>query len=435
MSRKTTIRCRIFLLLLPVFSFSTSIAQRKTDHCVFLQVIKADTLAGLKFRLQASLRVERLDSVSQAGIWFRVDKPENKIGFFKNTYDDPVTSPDWKTRTIEGKIDKDAGKIVFGGLFMGKGRFYYDDFRLTVFRDGKWEPVSLQNPGFENAEKEPGWIISARNQRVPLTVTSTNVTEGRQAFWYNGENNSSPVSYGSNADTGRYAAVNGIRLYYEIYGQGEPLLLLHGNSQSISEFEAQIDFFRKDYRVIAVDTRGQGRSTEDGTRYTYQLFAKDMHDFLDHLKLDSVNIIGWSDGGNTGLIMAMQYPAKVKRLATMGANVFINTDAVQAAVIKEVKKQIKVLEKDSAGKKSNDLRLMKLLLEEPNMTFEDLHSIHCPVLVMAGENDLIRDKHTRGIAEHISGSQLVIFPKGTHYMPQENAKAFNQAVLDFLKKP
>jgi pimeloyl-ACP methyl ester carboxylesterase len=159
-----------------------------------------------------------------------------------------------------------------------------------------------------------------------------------------------------------------------------------------------------------------------------------MYELLNQLGLDSVNILGWSDGGNTGLIMAMQYPEKVKRLATMGANIFINTDAVKAPIFREINKQLKQLGKDTSAKALNDRRLMHLLLEEPNMKFDDLSTIHCPVLVMAGENDLIREQHTKGIAQHIAGAQLVIFPKGTHYIPQENAPLFNKTVLEFLKK-
>src|SRR6185436_1102382 len=139
--------------------------------------------------------------------------------------------------------------------------------------------------------------------------------------------------YGNNSSTGKYAEVNHIRIYYEVYGKGEPLLLLHGNSSSISTFDKQIPEFSKHFMVIAVDSRGQGKSSEDGKPYTYDLFADDMNALLDHLKLENVNIVGWSDGGNTGLIMAMKYPSKVKKLVTMGANVFINNEVVEKWVL------------------------------------------------------------------------------------------------------
>ena len=155
-----------------------------------------------------------------------------------------------------------------------------------------------------------------------------------------------------------------------------PLLLLHGNSSSINLFEKQIPEFRKQYRVIAVDTRGQGKSSEDGKTYTYDLFADDMNALLDYLRLDSVNIVGWSDGGNTGLLMAMKYPKKVKKLVTMGANVFIDKTVVDKWVFKELNKQVKELKNDTTQGALNRLRLINLLLTEPQHLLNELKSIH-----------------------------------------------------------
>lgn len=97
-------------------------------------------------------------------------------------------------------------------------------------------------------------------------------------------------------------------------------MLLHGNSGSIIQFGEQILPLSQYYKVIAVDTRGQGKSGEDNRAPTYDLFADDMNALLDPLHLDSVDILGWSDGGNTGLIMAMKYPAKVHKLVTLLLN-------------------------------------------------------------------------------------------------------------------
>jgi pimeloyl-ACP methyl ester carboxylesterase len=410
-------------------------AQRKQDFFAFHQRIQAAPYAGKKIKLEVDLRMDQLDSTGKAGIWLRVDKKDRKIGFFRNTYNMPVL-PEWKTFTIEGNVSKkDADVIILGGLFQGRGQFYFDNFRLSVYNHDKWEAVPIINAGFEDTvPTNSGWYLFHAQQNLPLTFSLANPVEGARSFWYDGKNNTTPVAYGNNPVAGRFAYVNGINIYYETYGQGEPLLLLHGNGQNIGEFEQQIDFFKDHYKVIAVDTRGQGKSSEDGTRYTYHLFARDMYELLNHLQLDSVNMLGWSDGGNTGLILAMQYPQKVKRLAVMGANIFINKEAIIPAVFKEIHARQKQLAKDTAVRSRNDLRLMNLLLEEPNMRFDDLAAIHCPVLIMAGENDLIKEQHTKGIAQHINGAQLVIFSKGSHYMPQENARLFNKTVLDFLKQ-
>src|SRR5678816_653711 len=147
---------------------------------------------------------------------------------------------------------------------------------------------------------------------------------------------------------------------------------------------------RDSFMVIAVDSRGQGKSTEDGKLYTYDLFAEDMNALLDQLHLDSVNVLGWSDGGNTGLIMAMKYPSKVKRLVTMGANVFIDNSVVEKWVFKTLNKEKKELVSDSFPTSANRLRLINLLLTEPKHSFAELHSIQCPVFVIAGEKDVIK---------------------------------------------
>jgi pimeloyl-ACP methyl ester carboxylesterase len=186
--------------------------------------------------------------------------------------------------------------------------------------------------------------------------------------------------------------------------------------------------------VIAVDTRGQGKSTEDGKTYTYDLFAEDMNALLDHLKLDSVNIVGWSDGGNTGLIMAMKYPAKVRRLVTMGAVIFIDHTVVDRWVFRILDKRLEEMKGDSSYYSNKSRRLTNLLLTEPRHSFDELKSITCPVLVMAGQKDIVREEHTRGIAAHISGAVLYIAPGEKHEFPTDNAKAFNEHVLEFLRQ-
>ena len=184
--------------------------------------------------------------------------------------------------------------------------------------------------------------------------------------------------------------------------------------------------------MIAVDTRGQGKSGDDGKTYTYDLFADDMAALLDHLHLDSVNIVGWSDGGNTGLIMAMKYPVKVRKLVTMGANVFIDHSVVDNSVFKILNKEKRELKDDTLYDSRNRLRLINLLLTEPRHSFEELKAIRGPVLVVAGEKDLIKEQHTKSIAANIPKSTLMIVPKATHYFPSEDPKAFNKAVIKYF---
>ena len=233
---------------------------------------------------------------------------------------------------------------------------------------------------------------------------------------------------------GKYALVNGINIYYEEYGNGEPLLLLHGNSQSIQAFKMQIPEFAKHYHVIAVDTRGHGKSGDDGKTYSYDLFAEDMNALLKHLNIKKINIVGWSDGANTGLTLAMKHPDKVKKLAVMGANIFIDSSVVDDWVFKELNQQLKEMQNDTAQWSKSRIRRINLLLTEPKHSFSDLKTITCPVLVLAGEKDIVKEGHTRNIAKNIAKGTLIIAPNETHDFPSENPGSFNKLILDFLKK-
>lgn len=418
-----------WLLFLPLFLS----AQPADDWGAFVQRIPIEAHQGKNFRLQAAVKVEVVDSTAEAEIWARVDKKDNRAGFFYNMMDKPIRSDQWQVYVIEGTIDRGAEHLAFGGLYSRQGRFYFDDFQLFVENDGgQLERIPIPSGDFEGDSVASHWGYLKQREGFALTATSQAPYHGKRSALVDGSGFVKPPTYGNNVSAGRTATVNGIELYYETYGEGEPLLLLHGNSQSILAFTHQIPEFEKHYRVIAVDTRGQGKSTEDGQRYTYELFAEDMKALLDELGLDSVNVVGWSDGGNTGLMLAMKYPAKVRKLVTMGANIYINNSVIDKSVRKEVVQRQEALAADTSRAAQNAARLMALLLTEPNRVYEDLRAIHCPVLVMAGENDIIKEAHTRGIVAHLPNGTLHIAAGEDHYFPVNNPSAFNEVVLDFL---
>jgi pimeloyl-ACP methyl ester carboxylesterase len=128
------------------------------------------------------------------------------------------------------------------------------------------------------------------------------------------------IDYGSNPAAGKYVDVNDIKVYYEVYGEGEPLLLLHGNGGSIENFTYQIPELSKHFKVIAVDSRAQGRTSDSDQEISYALMASDMSELIDKLNLGKVNVVGWSDGGNIGLELAYAHPDKVLKVITVGAN-------------------------------------------------------------------------------------------------------------------
>lgn len=238
------------------------------------------------------------------------------------------------------------------------------------------------------------------------------------------------ADYGNNLQAGHYAHVNGIQLYYEIYGSGEPLIMLHGNSGSMNAFSQQIPFFEKYYKVIAVDSRLQGKSGGSPDTLSYEWMASDFCKLLDYLNLDSVNVLGWSDGGINGIIMAMNCPSKVKKLAVSGANVVPDTTALTKGDLKMMKDFVE--HSDSASKTA--ITLVQMMIDQPNIPYKDLRKIKCPVLVMAGDQDMIKHEHTIKIFRSIPKASLCIFPDAHHGVCQQYPELFNETVLSFLRK-
>src|SRR5689334_12514819 len=138
--------------------------------------------------------------------------------------------------------------------------------------------------------------------------------------------------YGKNKAAGKYFDIRGFKMYCEVYGQGKPLLIIHGNGGSINNFIYQIPYFSKKYKVIIADSRAQGKSTDKGDSLTYEMMADDYAALLDAMKIDSAYVIGWSDGGINGILMAIRHPEKVKKLAITGANLRPDTTAVPKEV-------------------------------------------------------------------------------------------------------
>ena len=424
-------------LLLLLFSPTLVHAQMAQDWGAFQKSISVKAYQGKKFRLQAAVKVKLIDSTADAEIWARVDRPNKEMGFFYNMMDKPIRCSEWKLFTINGMIADDALYLAFGGLYNRKGMFYFDDFKLSIKNENnKWEDVAIDEGGFEgdSGQVKKSWGFLQERSGIVVGTTQNEAYSGKQSFLADASHFTPVKTYGNNDSTGHYTEVNGIKMYYEIYGQGQPLVLLHGNSGSISSYYKQIPAFSKSFRVIAIDSRGQGKSTEDGRKFTYELFAEDTKALLDKLGLDSVDILGWSDGGNIGLIMAMRYPQKVKCLAVMGANLFNNDSSVKPWVNKELKKQYQEIKGESTFNALFRKRMIELLMYEPKIDPANLQKIQCPSLVMAGSNDLLLESHTKLIAAGIKNSELLLFTNGSHYEPLERPERFNRAVLDFFQK-
>ncbi len=244
------------------------------------------------------------------------------------------------------------------------------------------------------------------------------------------------ISYGNNSKAGKYFNNRGFKMYYEIYGKGKPLLMIHGNGGSIKDFENQIPFFSKEYKVILADSRAQGKSVDTGDSLSYQMMTDDLSALLDHLHVDSCYVIGWSDGGVNGLLMAMRHPEKVKKMAITGANLWPDSTALEPSIyhfIGDYADSLSRMKQTPAIK--NESKLFNMMTKEPNISLDQLHTINSPTLVIGGDHDAIVTKHTLLIAESIPKSYLWILPNSGHATPVNYTKQFNETINDFFKKP
>lgn len=224
-----------------------------------------------------------------------------------------------------------------------------------------------------------------------------------------------------------------IKLHYTESGSGFPLILLHGNSESGEVFVHQMEYFAKQYRVIAVDTRGHGKSPRGNAPFTIRQFADDLNEFMSEMKIDKAHILGFSDGGNIGLIFAMKYPKKVGKLIVSGAN--LDTKGIKfiyQAVIELGYKFASWMAKKSESAKKNS-ELLGLMVNDPNIKVEELKQIKAPTLVMAGTKDMVKEEHTKLIKNTIPNASLVII-EGTHFIPVKKHQVFNEEVNEFLNQ-
>ena len=309
-----------------------------------------------------------------------------------------------------------------------------------LFRDKSQAPWRAVKPGnlslYLTADSYQSSKKAAAGQLPLATEAAGNALSQQEIDRVLGTEEARPRSshhYGDSAAVGRYVSVAGTRLYCEQYGQGAPLLLLHGNGQSIKDYSQQIGTLAQHFHVIAVDTRAQGKSQDASTGpLSYRLFAEDMRQLLDSLHLRKVAVVGWSDGGNTALEMALRYPTYVSRIVIMGANLFPTDQALDPALLTILRQQLPLLQGQADPAMKTQVRLYQLMLTEPQLTFADMARIQAPVLVLAGEHDLILPGHTQAIAAHLPHATSFIFPDASHNAPWEVPTDFNQRVITFL---
>lgn len=216
-------------------------------------------------------------------------------------------------------------------------------------------------------------------------------------------------------------------LNYIEKGCGRPLILLHGNGNSSRYFKKQIRYFSAKFRVIAVDTRGHGKSPRGGGPFTMERFADDLKIFMEEMGIEKADILGFSDGANIALIFALRWPERVGRLVLCGAN--LSPDGLRFLPRLSFKLRYR-LAKDIC-KDPKKTELADLAANQPRIDEKWLSRLRMPVLVLAGTFDIVKKKHTQMIAGAIFDSQLQIM-FGAHSLPSLRPGGFNRIVDKFL---
>ena len=242
------------------------------------------------------------------------------------------------------------------------------------------------------------------------------------------------------AHGGQSAEINGVRIYYETFGAGPPVLVLHGGTAFLESMHYQIRALAQSHFVIAPDSRGHGRSIDGDGPLSYAQMADDMLKLLDDLQISKADIVGWSDGGIIGLDLAMRHPERVGRLVVIGANYNVSglkhpppADASpDAAEVADLRKVYERLAPDPAHWPIFYRKVVAMWRSQPSYSVDDLAQIKTPTLVMAGELDEIKREHTDALAKAIPGSQEYTVTGATHLAPLEQPEAVNREIRKFL---
>lgn len=220
-----------------------------------------------------------------------------------------------------------------------------------------------------------------------------------------------------------------IELFYTKQGSGPPLLLLHGNGEDGTYFIHQMAEFSRDFTVYAIDTRGHGQSPRGRAPFTISQFAEDLLAFMDQQGLTKADILGFSDGGNIALTFALRHPDRVRRLILNGAN--LDPKGVKPLVQLPIVAGYHLAALSKSPKAKVHRELLGLMVNEPHIAPAELKKLSMSVLVMAGTQDMIRERHTRLIAASIPGARLALIP-GDHFIANKEPAAFNRAVRTFF---
>ena len=230
---------------------------------------------------------------------------------------------------------------------------------------------------------------------------------------------------------------SGANIFYSEYFPADPqaptLILLHGNGEDHTYFVKQIPAFSPHFRLVLMDTRGQGQSTGGDGELNFSVFAADLLALMDHLQIAKAHLLGFSDGGNLALTFALAHPERVQSLILNGAN--LNPGGVKLSTQLPIVLGYgccRLLSPFSHKARQNGA-VLGLMVNHPHIPSQALAALTMPALVIVGERDMIRDRHSQLIARSLPNAQFVRIPGGDHFCAAKCPEVFNHAVLSFLQ--
>ncbi len=236
------------------------------------------------------------------------------------------------------------------------------------------------------------------------------------------------------------APVNGIKIWYAVFGHGQPVLLLHGGLANANYWGHQVRALQSHYQVVVMDSRGHGRSSRDAQPYGYDLMASDVLALMDHLGIKKAAIVGWSDGAIIGLDIAMHHPERVSKLFAFAANsdpsgvADIAKSEVFNAFIARAGEEYKHLSPTPTEYNAFVEQITKMWESQPHWTEADLAKIHVPTWIVDADHDeAIKRENTEFMAAHIPGAGLLIQAEVSHFSFLQDPQQFTDNVLHFLE--
>ena len=236
-----------------------------------------------------------------------------------------------------------------------------------------------------------------------------------------------------------YAPVNGIKIWYAVFGHGKPVIMLHGGLANSNYWGNQVPVLARHYEVIVMDSRGHGRSTRNDEPYGYDLMASDVIGLMDYLKLRKVAIVGWSDGAILGLDIALHHPERLSKLFAFAANsdpsgvADISKSVVFNAYIARAEKEYEHLSATPTQYNSFLDQISRMWATQPNWTAADLKTITVPTWIVDADHDeAIKRENTEFMAANIPNAGMLIQPEVSHFSFLQDPQQFTTDVLHFL---